>query len=100
MSNLSNFKAFLIMVSFSFFGTLAICLCAMGCGAVLTPTQTNAVTLGVDTTVCILTHITEPPATIAQTCLADPTDIADVNKVLAAHYSAEALEKVQPDAGL
>jgi hypothetical protein len=89
----STIRALVAIVPFLAFA------CSGACGATLTPAQINDVSLGVDATVCILTHITEPPAQIAQACLTDPTDIADVNKVLAAHYAAESREKVLPDAG-
>jgi hypothetical protein len=62
------------------------------CGATLTPTQTNDITLAVDAVVCVLTHVTAPPATIAQDCLGDATRVDDVNRVLAAHLAAEARE--------
>lgn len=80
----------------SFFVLPFICigaLCECDCGA-LSANQANAITVGVDATVCILEHITEPPVTIAETCLNDATLISAVTKVIAAHYAAEARESV------
>ena len=79
---------------------LALSSCT-GCGATLTPAQVTDVTAGVDATICILNHITDPPATIALECLNDATLVTEVNKVLAAHRAAEAREQVpsSSDAG-
>ena len=73
-------------------------LAAFNC-TTLTPAQTNGITLGIDATVCVLNHITEPPAQIAIDC--GLAEIGDVTKVLAAHYAAELRENNPPltDAG-
>jgi hypothetical protein len=74
----------------------ALAVLESGCGTTLTAGQTNAITVGVDATVCILEHLNEPPATIAETCLNDSSLVSAVTQVIAAHYAAEVREGIAP----
>ena len=87
------------LFTLTFFSIISLCLLPKCSGAPLTPAQTNGITLGIDATVCVLNHITEPPAQIAIDC--GLAEIGDVTKVLAAHYAAELRENTPPltDAG-
>ena len=88
------------LFTLAFFSIVSLCLLPKCSGSVLlTPAQTNGITLGINATVCVLNHITEPPAQIALDC--GIAEIGDVTKVLAAHYAAELRENNPPltDAG-
>jgi hypothetical protein len=88
--------AYLFAVPFLFIAALVECDCSGG----LTATQANALVVGINDTVCILDHASDPPATIAQECLDDPTNISAVVQILSAHYAAESREHTgSADAG-
>jgi hypothetical protein len=60
------------------------------CSGGTSPTVTKVETVTIDSTVCILTHFSDPPATIAAEC--GLATVEDVVKVLSAHKAAMARE--------
>lgn len=66
---------------------IALLLVVSGCGACTKAQTTQVVQAGVDATICVLNHSSEPPIEIVKACAG--VTVEDVVKILDAHKAAE-----------